>query len=158
MPPNQASAPEIRQIHHIEHYCNEHDFVARFGALHFTRDKSSTRFAGKVFQHMGQGGHLLNQHYIDVMFSSEDSAFLNQVVDVEEEEATVSKNGEARVTEVPSGPAHGETEVIQLGALGVATGAVTAGDAAPIAERRRGQTVKELSRLWRYRNGASPHD
>ena len=150
MPLHLINATEIRQIRHIEHYCNEYDLVARFGVLHFTQDKNSTRFAGKVFQHMGQGGHLLNQHYIDVMFSSDDSAFLNQAVALDEE-AISSKNAEAIVTEVPSGLAHGEAEAFQMEA-------VVTGNARPVAGRQRGQTVKELSRLWQYRNGASPHD
>ena len=90
---------------------------------------------------MGQGGHLLNQRYINVM-SSEDSAFLSQVVDVNGEEATAIRGGEARVMEL-SCRSHreGETELIQMDALGVAPRAVVAGDAEPVAERRRGQTV-----------------
>ena len=93
---------------------------------------------------------MLNQHYIDVMFSSEDSLFLNQAVAIDEE-AISSKNAEARVTEVPSGLAHGEAEAVQMEL-------VVAGNGRSVAGQRRGQTVKELSRLWRYRNGASPHD
>lgn len=66
---------EERLIRHIEHYANEHDFVALFGVLHFTRDKLSNRFVGKVFENKGHGGHLMNQHYLDRMFVDEASGF-----------------------------------------------------------------------------------
>ena len=147
-PPSQdqrPSAPAHRQIRHIEHYCNEYDFVSRFGTLHSTRDGKSNRFAGIVFERKKQGGHLMNQHYLDAMFSRENSPFLEQVVDIEESVVDMDKGAVSEVRrEAPGG------EGLQIGTPGWGEPALLS------AEEGMGKTVKGLSRLWKYRNGGSP--
>lgn len=77
----------------------------------------------------------MNQHYLDAMFSREDSPFLEQVVDIKEPAVrTEPVDGE--------GP---ETGTLGRGEPGLWS-----------AEEGMGKTVKVLSRLWRYRNGGSP--
>jgi hypothetical protein len=145
----QNMRPTLRQIHHIEHYCNEYDFVARFGTLHFTRDKTSNRFVGDLFVNQGQGGHLMNQHYLDVMFSKEDSPFLEQVIHIDEDTTVEREKTEVAVvnTEVAGGLG---TEA--SGACGVSTSAAGVDQ----VEKQVGKRVRDLSRLGRYRNGGSP--
>ncbi|KAF8542015.1 hypothetical protein BDD12DRAFT_877312 [Trichophaea hybrida] len=98
------------QINYIEHYWNEYDFVARFGTLHFTRNKASNRFVGDVFVNKGQGGHLMNQHYLDIMFSKEVSPFLEQVISVDGD-TVVEK--EKAVAAVVNTEAFGEAQQIR---------------------------------------------
>lgn len=167
---------EERLIRHIEHYANEHDFVALFGVLHFTRDKLSNRFVGKVFENKGHGGHLMNQHYLDRMFVDEASGFLDQVVEIDENtamqrEQEADLEGALNRTEVEARATHGENvahgtaEVAGVkidasrsaGALGTLRARDTM-DARRSVERQRGKTVRDLSRLWRYKDGHSPQD
>ncbi|RPB16964.1 hypothetical protein P167DRAFT_499627 [Morchella conica CCBAS932] len=167
---------EERLIRHIEHYANEHDFVALFGVLHFTRDKLSNRFVGKVFENKGHGGHLMNQHYLDRMFVDEASGFLDQVVEIDENtamqrEEEAGLEGALNRTEVEARATHGENVAHGTAeAVGVRIDASrsvrtlgtvrTRGtmDARRSVERQRGKTVRDLSRLWRYKDGHSPQD
>ena len=180
-PSADPSAPEERLIKHIEHYCNEHDFVARFGALHFSKDKLSNRFVGKIFENKGHGGHLLNQHYLSPMFAGDSSDFLEMVVEVEEDKAVqrAQVSSEEMTREEPRSsrslpPARTKFRMAsvevpnhldQMRTLGrsiaVPTPGTGWGSAAEASTRAsveilRGRTVKELSRLWRYKDGRSP--
>lgn len=178
VPSTDPQAPEERLIQHIEHYCNEFDFVARFGVLHFTGNKLENRFVGKVFKNKGQPGHLLNQHYLDVMFARDNPQFLDTVVEVEQDKAVKREEAagaeqkhqlrSARVfppalTEfrMASAKVPGDldrartlgrslTAPAQLGVYNFAQQAMAS------AENQRGRTVRELSRLWRYKGGRSP--
>ena len=180
-PSADPPAPEERLIKHIEHYCNEHDFVARFGALHFSKDKLSNRFVGKIFENKGHGGHLLNQHYLSPMFAGDSSDFLEMVVEVDEGKAVqrAQVSSEEMTQEEPRSsrsfpPARTEFRMAsvevpnhldQTRTLGRSIAAPTPGtgwgSAAEASTRAsveisRGRTVKELSRLWRYKDGRSP--
>ncbi|RPA96473.1 hypothetical protein L873DRAFT_1845397 [Choiromyces venosus 120613-1] len=180
-PLTNPQAPEERLIKHIEHYCNEHDFVARFGALHFAKDKLSNRFVGKVFENKGHGGHLLNQHYLDLMFAGDSSDFLDMVVEVEEDKAAARAQvaSNERTQEEPRAartwpPARtdfrmasvevpGDLEQIRTLGRSIAVPAPgtgwdfsTAARVRASAEMQRGRTVRELSRFWRYKDGKSP--
>ncbi|CUS10898.1 unnamed protein product, partial [Tuber aestivum] len=179
--PADPPAPEERLIKHIEHYCNEHDFVARLGALHFSKDKPSNRFVGKVFENKGHGGHLLNQHYLGRMFANDGSDFLDMVVEVKEDKAAQSAHApdeEITQEELRSSrswpPARTEFRMASVGVpkdlgqmrtLGRSIAVPTpstgwdfvAGPRVRVsAESQSGRTVRELSRLWRYKDGRSP--
>jgi hypothetical protein len=119
----------------MEHFCNENDFVARFGALHF-KDPENGRFAGEVFEHKGYSGHLLNQHYLETMFRAEAATFWDQVVETDQSnpENTLSEKTSVVVSNVP---ADGGVESLTVAAA-------------------QGKSVKELSRLWTYRSGGNP--
>ncbi|KAI5818249.1 hypothetical protein BZA77DRAFT_307766 [Pyronema omphalodes] len=122
-------------IRYMEHFCNENDFVARFGALHF-KDPENGRFAGEVFEHKGYSGHLLNQHYLETMFRAEAATFWDQVVETDQSnlENTLSEKMDAVVSDLPA-----DEGVKPL-----------------TAAAAQGKSVKELSRLWTYRNGGNP--
>ncbi|KAG0633965.1 hypothetical protein HOY80DRAFT_988791 [Tuber brumale] len=179
-PSADPPAPE-RLIKYIEHYCNEHDFVSRFGALHFSKDNLSNRFAGKVFENKGHGGHLLNQHYLDRMFAGDSSDFLEMVVEAGEgraaqgaqvsgqettqEELRSSRSWPPARTEfrmasvaVPNDLEQTRTLGRSISAPGPSTGwDFAAGTRAKAsAEIQSGKTMMDLSRLWKYKNGESP--
>jgi hypothetical protein len=131
--------PTKRQISVVEHYVNEHDFVGRLGVLRFVKGQSlENQFVGKVFTRLGSAGHLFRQHYLDPMFSSGESGsgFLDEVVVVER--GTIIARGDMATSVDREGGEEG-TEV---------------GLEQSIAAE--GRTVKELSRLWKYRDGAVP--
>ncbi|KAK4694602.1 hypothetical protein P7C71_g3005, partial [Lecanoromycetidae sp. Uapishka_2] len=171
-------------ISHIEHYANEYDMVARWGVLHCTQDILNNRYAGSVFVRMGSSGHLFNQHYMDAMFPlPNDNApllpriFLDGLVKVDEKLAMKREDvaiGNVGVMRRESGLEFGDGQVIQdglpmmhnphSGSSGshrtsenpVMTFARTS-TGRLLAEEAQGKTVRELSRLWRYQGGRSPH-
>ena len=112
----------------IEHYTNEKDFVARLGVLRFVKKPGDNEFVGKVFMRLGEGGHLFCQHYLGPMFGGVRPGFLDEVVVVEEETA-MERAEEAGMEE--------EEGMVQ-------------------SEVVRGRTVREVSRLWKYKDGRVP--
>ncbi|PHH84228.1 hypothetical protein CDD83_2278 [Cordyceps sp. RAO-2017] len=148
-------AAEDRAIGHIEHYAHSTDFVALWGVLHFSTNRMASpqlpRFMGRVFKRSsGRGGHLFNQHYLDGMFPLARDPRTGALVgadernDFMEEPVRVGDEGDAM---------HGQREAIELAY------AVTLGPAAARrALRKKHVRVKDLSRLWGYRNGRSPPD
>ncbi|KAK0611580.1 hypothetical protein B0T14DRAFT_530699 [Immersiella caudata] len=173
-----------RAIGHIEHYAHTTDFVALWGVLHFTSSTpgshSMPRFIGRVFARTSpRGGHQLVQHYLDGMFplekgqtnpkkftgcQEEGNEFMESEIvigaegnemDSVREAMDVSwlarggeKDGEGREVEI-----HGGSPVEQKGRFRSRTGAVEAD-----GRRVTRVKVKELSRLWQYRNGRSPEE
>lgn len=123
-PPKEGSEPtQNLQIRHIEHYANEHDFVAMFGVLQFTSQNTlQNRFAGQVFTHYGVTGHLFATHYLEPMFMGVHPAFLDEVVGADGDmgDAEAGRGGVGR----------------DIGSQAV--------------------MLKELSRLWKYKDGRSP--
>ena len=158
-----------RVVRYIEHYANSEDFVSRWGVLNFAGSDSHTdnRFVGRLFKRDGSG-HQLNQHYLDNMFPletpngpvQEDSDFMNVLVDVEEKKAVKRESAtvnaiDRKTFSQPNGSS------IQHLANGVKdTDASTEYLRATEANAARVQKkpVRELSRLWQYRNGGSPKD
>lgn len=169
----------LRQIAVIEHYANELDFVAKMGVLNFTGNPatnpapaptataatpipvipatpaaatatattpligsggsgtgSTGSFVGKVFMRMGTGGHLFCQHYLGPMFSGLRPEFLDETV--------VTTDGSAAMVGT-AGDVH-DVERLLADAVGVSQGAL------PVAQR----TVRDVSRLWKYKNGNVP--
>ena len=163
-----------RVISHIEHYANEKDMVPRWGVLHCVQDTLDNRYAGSVFVRMGASGHLFNQHYMDAMFPLggpdtvwQSSSFLDHQVKVDrkltmnKENVAISRIG---VMGSESGLEFGNGQVIHDGAgvihghaddTVMAFGRTNSGRV--LSEEAQGKTVRELSRLWRYEGGQSPH-
>ncbi|EGO55384.1 hypothetical protein NEUTE1DRAFT_85645 [Neurospora tetrasperma FGSC 2508] len=143
------------------------------------------RFIGRVFARTTtRGGHQLCQHYLDGMFPLEKDpktgAFLGCAEtgnEFMESEITVGEAGSemtaAKEAMEISWLANGITNGIIVGggegngdeAVG---GIAVYGGHSPVEQRRRVRTrreskpakvkVKDLSRLWQYRNGKSPND
>lgn len=74
-----------RAIGHVEHYAHTTDFVALWGVLHFATSSPARpeipRFIGRVFSRThARGGHQFSQHYLNAMFplarSSDGGAFV----------------------------------------------------------------------------------
>lgn len=129
---------------HIEHYANSGDLIARLGVLHFSttsyRTATANRFMGKVFERAGSG-HLLNQHYLDTMFTlgadgrvKERNAFMDSDVDI------IGRGGEVGISGT------------------MKNGVVTGKRRGVAAVGKVGMKVRDLSRLWMYRNSMSPPD
>ena len=163
-----------RVISHIEHYANEKDMVPRWGVLHCVQDILDNRYAGSVFVRMGASGHLFNQHYMDAMFPLggpdtvwQSSSFLDHQVKVDKKLAMMKENlaiSKIDVMRRESGLEFGNGQVIHDGASvihGHADNTVMAfgrtNSGRVLSEEAQGKTVRELSRLWRYEGGQSPH-
>lgn len=175
-----------RAIGHIEHYAHTTDFVALWGVLHFatsaTADRSMPRFIGRLFSRTdGRGGHQFIQHYLDGMFPLAKDPATGRLIgclevgnEFMESEIVVGKSGDAGANEreafassylgCSDDDSDGEDgKGKKSGAAAVAAGEVLMHNGeSPIALRRRlglpteKVKVKELSRLWKYRNGRSP--
>lgn len=182
------SAVSGRAIGHIEHYAHTTDFVALWGILHFATSipgqHTMPRFIGRVFARTTtRGGHQLCQHYLDGMFPLEKDpktgAFLGCAEtgnEFMESEITVGEAGSemaaAKEAMEISWLANGITNGIVGGGEGNGDEAAVGGIAVygghgPAEPRRRVRRrkskpaqvkVKDLSRLWQYRNGKSPND
>ncbi|KAH0536899.1 hypothetical protein FGG08_006270 [Glutinoglossum americanum] len=128
--------PTKRVIRHIEHYANQGDFVARWGVLNFTKgfNYRNNRFVGQVIERKGATGHLLCQHYLDYMFEWGEEGLVaasNAFMDslmVVDRQVAEEREGYDAVIRLLDGEA-----VVKM-------------------------PVKEVSRLWEYRNGGSPSD
>ncbi|PFH55636.1 hypothetical protein XA68_17910 [Ophiocordyceps unilateralis] len=127
-----------RAIGHMEHYAHNTDFVALCGVIHFsainrTKTGEAPRFLGRIFNRStGRGGHLLNQHYLDGMFPLKKDAQTGQFIGADEENEFMDEL------------------VVQGG-----------GDGSDENNNNNNNNynsvrVRDLSRLWRYRNGRSP--
>jgi len=148
--------PSGRAISHIEHYAHTLDFVALWGILRFvmptpiTSPTESTplnaqkadlvtrpRFLGRVFIHP-RPGHLLVQHYLDGMFPLQKDPVTGKLLRDE--------NG------VPVGLDESEGNKFMEGEV------IVYDDDDELGGADRRLKVKQLSRLWEYRNGRSPRD
>ncbi|KAK2044333.1 hypothetical protein LZ31DRAFT_466620 [Colletotrichum somersetense] len=157
---SSSTAALDRAIGHIEHYAHSTDFVAIWGVLHFctslAADHTMPRFMGRLFVRASErGGHQLCQHYLDGMFplardpetgkftgASEENDFMDS-------EIQVGQEGDAGAN------AREAYEVSYLG-RGFASEVELHGERLRGRHRKRTVKVKELSRLWLYRNGLSP--
>ncbi|PQE06648.1 alpha beta-Hydrolase protein [Rutstroemia sp. NJR-2017a BVV2] len=162
-----------KTIPHIEHYAHTYDFVSRWGVLYCTRnpptEASAPRFMGRVFEEK-VAGHMFVQHYLDEMFPlskslrkrlrgtevvgdgkglgngwdwesvDEEGGFMGAVVEngMKMEVRPGDKLGREG-WEVSYCGEHGEEETARTRDI-----------------RGSGYKVRELSRLWLYRNGRSP--
>lgn len=117
----------------------------------------------------------MNQHYLNRMFTTESSTFLDQVVDIDEDTAALRDEavdeqggGEIEVVEIREGalavdqgagsPSR-ETSSSVMGVVrGETPGSHRVGEHMISLQAQRGKTVRELSRLWKYKDGGSPKD
>ncbi|KAI1338161.1 hypothetical protein F5Y15DRAFT_407783 [Xylariaceae sp. FL0016] len=160
-----------RVIGYVEHYAHTTDFVALWGVLHFvTNERASPlmpRFIGRVFSRDSpRGGHQFCQHYLDGMFPLKK--------DAKGEFTGCADSNEFMESVVELAPKGNEHEVIREGferSLGLLEldGGQAGGSKNEVAvhgsfhedkdEVQDGQVrVKDLSRLWLYRNGQSPSE
>ncbi|KND89301.1 hypothetical protein TOPH_06028 [Tolypocladium ophioglossoides CBS 100239] len=159
------SVAKDRAIGHVEHYAHTTDFVALWGVLHFATNRMGSpqlpRFLGRLFNRSTcAGGHQFNQHYLDGMFplkrdpktgefigADDDNPFMEEIIKIGKEGAAMDNTREA-------------FDISYAGTRGFGSGEITTPvevyDATSKKTRRRDVQVKELSRLWRYRNGRSP--
>ncbi|KAH6963881.1 hypothetical protein DER45DRAFT_127468 [Fusarium avenaceum] len=163
------SAAKDRCILHVEHYANSTDFVAIWGILHFATNRMESRelprFQGRLFSRADgrHGGHQMNQHYLNAMFplktdaetgeyvgADEDNEFMNEIIKVGEEGSASSNAREA-------------FEISWAGTQGFGSGgASTPIEVHGISNKFKDVNgehdirVKNVSRLWSYRNGRSP--
>ncbi|KAJ5704266.1 hypothetical protein N7493_011404 [Penicillium malachiteum] len=126
-----------RSVGFIEHYANTVDIVAWIGVFHFINIPN--RYMGRLFVHPGSG-HLLNQHYLDPMFTLgpdhkvlENNPFMDMEVETNSEKMPEE---DCEQTLLPTSDSQGSPDKIDSQVL----------------------RVKDFSRLWKYRNGGSPTD
>ncbi|KAJ4387890.1 hypothetical protein N0V93_008493 [Gnomoniopsis smithogilvyi] len=171
-----------RAIRTIEHYAHTTDFVALWGVIHFATTPLASnmipRFLGRLFAYEcpnGRGGHQLVQHYLDGMFPLErdpvtgrfvgtkenGNAFMESYVTVcSSKKRSLNGNKACKredvlgswldTLEADDGDEDGKMHMIT-------------GDSASLVRQKMGLCeqkvqVKELSRLWKYRNGRIPKD
>jgi hypothetical protein len=155
-PIRREGAAKSHVIRHVEHYANSDDFVSRWGILSFANAPIhlTNCFAGTLFERRGSG-HMLNQHYLNTMFTrdpatglvAETNEFMEMLVD---ESLTVGRRNQPAIDEKLATALRGD------GDGNVAQDTNSASEATSATKRLR--PVKELSRLWQYRNGLSPQD
>lgn len=141
-----------KSICHIEHYVNSKDFVGLWGVLNFINVPN--RYMGRLFVRTGPG-HLLNQHYMDSMFplgpdmrASETGEFMETELDTAVDALAGGVHGIDK-----QGDLYGEGSSVQ--ATPNALGPVPSdNNGNPV--NGRPLKVKDLSRLWLYRNGGLP--
>ncbi|OQD82241.1 hypothetical protein PENANT_c022G03476 [Penicillium antarcticum] len=133
-------------IGYIEHYANAADIVALGGVLHFV--DIPNRYMGRLFVRPSSG-HLLNQHYLDNMFTlGPDKKVLesNQFMDMEVEpfasgiHSYINSSHRAKYR-----PIARDKDFLTALSQQTQTNGVDGV-----------LRVKDFSRLWQYRNGRSP--
>ncbi|EHA48560.1 hypothetical protein MGG_00837 [Pyricularia oryzae 70-15] len=183
----RPSAISDRVIGHVEHYAHTTDFVALWGVLHFATSTPATlfvpRFIGRLFARTSvRGGHQLCMHYLDGMFplrrdESAPGGFsgcieagpaeegLNDFMD---SEVVVGGGGGANAVVDVAGAAFKSSwvGVLKNEMEGLPAAAAQAADEVEVMNAGQGLgkgaartfKVKQLSRLWQYRDGRSPED
>ncbi|KAI6088284.1 hypothetical protein F4821DRAFT_268998 [Hypoxylon rubiginosum] len=159
-----------RAIAHVEHYAHTTDFVALWGILHFvTNERASPelpRYIGRVFRRTSsRGGHQFCQHYLNGMFPlardadgeftgcAEKNDFMNSIVEIAEKgtEKDDIREGIENIWSMIEMSARRGSDI--KGEVAV-HGSFSEDDRINDGKVR----VKDLSRLWQYRNGRSPPD
>ncbi|KAB8224869.1 hypothetical protein BDV33DRAFT_164850 [Aspergillus novoparasiticus] len=139
-----------KSVLHIEHYVNAFDFVCVWGVLQFARVPN--RYMGRIFVRSGSG-HQLNQHYLNTMFTlGPDRRVLDTNKFMEMRARTVEYK-----KILPTHVRHERNEVF------VTNKRPSDRDRTILSglenqHEQRPLKVKDLSRLWQYRNGGSPVD
>lgn len=165
----RGPAAQDRAISHVEHYAHMTDFAALWGVLHFATSARAThtvpKFIGRLFVRSShRGGHQLCQHYLDGMFpletDPETGRFLGAAEDNEFMESVVRIGEDGDASRLVKG-AFGTSF---CGSRGFGSGNVVTNvdvhDDGPASRPSPGAVVKvkDLSRLWQYRNGRVPRD
>uniref|UniRef100_A0A8H7NHF0 DUF676 domain-containing protein n=3 Tax=Bionectria ochroleuca TaxID=29856 RepID=A0A8H7NHF0_BIOOC len=144
-----------RAISHIEHYANAFDFATRWGVLHFTQAEMDgsfeNRFMGRVFVNPVPG-HQLNQHYLGNFFPLDPTRRFTR-----EPRAGDFMNMDAQVDESRGNGPEGEEVLLSLAASRLLDGRDGALNNGTYGNNElRKLKMWECSRLWQYRNGATP--
>lgn len=156
-------------VQHIEHYANLGDFVSQIGCLNYTR--LANRYMGRLFL-SPNSGHLLNQHYLHVMFAltpdrtrvADTNEFMEMEVrlshhDLEEEHVDIVHELNDNSGGRRFGRKDGEDDTMQeIAFVGDVNRALRPVVLFERGERPRRLKVKDFSRLWLYKNGGSPAD
>ncbi|KAI1463578.1 uncharacterized protein F4812DRAFT_453520 [Daldinia caldariorum] len=159
-----------RAIAHVEHYAHTTDFVALWGILHFVTNELASpempRYIGRVFKHTSpRGGHQFSQHYLNEMFPlarnskgefigcADRNDFMSSVIEVAEAGTEKDDLREAVENSWSMIELAGRKGSIVKGEVAV-HGSFYERDDIDDGKVR----VKDLSRLWQYRNGRSPPD
>lgn len=136
-------------IRYIEHYTNLADPISWLGALRFANIPN--RYMGRLFVRSGSG-HLLNQHYLDNMFTlGPDKKVLesNPFMDMEVE--TKKDTVQGRSMEGSVSDDDREETLFPIPRI-----ESRSRQAREPTHEREVLRVKDFSRLWQYRNGGSP--
>lgn len=147
---SQTHQAVIRSVGHIEHYANSRDPITWLGVLRFANIPN--RYMGRLFVRPGSG-HLMNQHYLDNMFTLgpnrkvlESNSFMDMEVEAKIDAASGCTNS---IQKEPD--EHREETLLPIPGLdGLLPQQDEAHDIRPVLR------VKDFSRLWQYRNGGSP--
>lgn len=150
---NPRTGSRRRLIKHVEHYANLGDYVAKFGILHFrplparrgersrtaAEDEDARRiiektYVGRLFVRQASG-HLLNGNYLDNFFTM--NRALTSVL--EENDFMDSELNEELLTEYDIASRSSERYLWDCKEALFGT-----------------RKIKEVSQLWRYRNGGRP--
>ncbi|KAF2498374.1 hypothetical protein BU16DRAFT_579510 [Lophium mytilinum] len=156
----KGSNPGDKAVRHIEHYANSGDFVACWGVLSFRNMRN--RYMGHVLTRNGSG-HLLNQHYLSAMFPLgpdsrvlEDSDFMNSEVEIVGAGMSTAREGAESTVRAGSDEAVAVVEDVNSPILPIKIASSESQfDPGRMLHPAR---VKDISRLWLYRNGMSPSD
>ncbi|KAJ5889074.1 hypothetical protein N7495_009115 [Penicillium taxi] len=127
-------------VGYIEHYANAGDPVSMFGVLYFSGVPN--RYLGRLFVRQGSG-HLMNQHYLDTMFTLgpdhrvlDSNKFMDMEIELESESTEDERDIQREETLVPVFVSKYVGQNAQNG--------------------HQVLRVKDLSHLWLYRNGGHP--
>lgn len=148
--PSNTRRPTNRSVGYIEHYANSGDPIAWLGVLRFA--SIPNRYMGRLFVRPGSG-HMLNQHYLDNMFTlGPDRKVLesNHFMDMEVA-AKTDLLSERTLDSSDTSDEHREETLLPMPDLKHQIQQEQEQD-----NTRQTLRVKDFSRLWQYRNGASP--
>lgn len=166
---NHFNSPETkdgqRVVKHIEHYANLGDYVSMFGILNFRRlphkaqlrkqseaakeaqEEIFNRFVGRLFVRKGSG-HQMNGNYLDNFFEMEMDE-KGKLTKVKEQNAYMSGTlNEELLDGYDIVGRLDESDVWSCARKDVTNGKTQ-------SQQRQ---IKDVSRLWLYRNGLSPED
>jgi hypothetical protein len=153
------------------------DYVAQIGVLHFALNpRISNRFMGRVFT-SPYSGHLLNEHYLHEMFPLgedgkclESNPFMDLSIDLidasdlenrEDMTHSVQDGSKAKPGLSPGHPNAGAGQAFESAAAAKPVTEVSVIGDLDLKDgdpQEKTWKVKNLSRLWLYRNGSVPPD
>lgn len=164
---SRNTAAVDKAIGYIEHYAHTTDFVAIWGVLHFSTNKTKgnqiPRFMGRLFaRSTRRGGHQFNQHYLDGMFPLEFDPKTGKPTGAREDNVFMEESVKQGTAGAAEDNVREAIEISYAGTRGFGTGEITT----PVEvhgvfkKSLRGEDVrvKDMSRLWSYRNGGSPDE
>lgn len=154
------TSPPTRVIEHVEHYANSGDYVCRFGILHFrplpnanqavnpqNQQIVENRYVGRLFIRRGTG-HQLNGNYLDDFFTMD-----QDLTKVEDQNANMDAELDKTLLD-DYGIVCKAEEVAALHMRVQCGDGIRAPPASVPGQPPR--KIKDVSRLWLYRNGGSP--